>query len=192
MPASLYFYNFVDVGVSGGPEGARYGASFMIGGEKKTFEKLEPLFSALAIEQGYQFFEGAGAGHFVKMIHNGIEYGMMQAIAEGFTIIKKANYKLNLAKVSDVYNHGSVIESRLIGWLKNAFDIYGNNLKDISGAVGYTGEGEWTVKTAKDMGIKVKVIKEALKFRITSKKNPSYTGKILSALRNQFGGHSVK
>jgi glucose-6-phosphate 1-dehydrogenase len=184
--------HFVDVGVSGGLEGARYGASLMIGGDKKIFLKLEPLFYDLSKNGSYQFFEGAGAGHFVKMVHNGIEYGMMQAIAEGFTIIKNAKYKLDLEKVADVYNRGSVIESRLIGWLKNAFKLYGDNFKGVSGIVGHTGEGEWTTKTATEMKIKAKIIEEAVKFRIQSEKHPSYTGKILTALRNQFGGHPLK
>lgn len=184
--------HFVDVGVSGGPEGARHGASLMVGGEREVFQKLEPLFFDLAQKDGYQFFEGPGAGHFVKMIHNGIEYGMMQAIAEGFTILKKAKYKLKLAQIADVYNHGSVIESRLIGWLKNALKIYGEDLKKISGSVAHTGEGEWTIKVSKELGLQAKVIEEALKFRIKSEKSPSYTGKILSALREQFGLHNVE
>lgn len=183
---------FVDVGVSGGPEGARNGACLMIGGKKETFVFLEDLFKDLAVENGYQFFEGYGAGHFVKMIHNGIEYGMMQAIAEGFTILKNSKYKLELNKVAEVYNNGSVIESRLIAWLKEAFDIYGENLKDVSGKVAHTGEGEWTVNTAKEMDLKVKIIEGALEFRKQSSKNPSYTGKILTALRNRFGGHPIK
>ncbi|MBI2459736.1 MAG: glucose-6-phosphate dehydrogenase [Parcubacteria group bacterium] len=182
---------FIDVGVSGGPQGASTGACLMIGGELKIFEKLEPLFYDLAAPASYQFFPGAGAGHFVKMVHNGIEYGMMQALAEGFTILKKSKYKIDLARVADVYNHGSVIESRLVGWLKNALEIYGHDLKKISGSVGQTGEGEWTVTTAKEMKLKVKIIAEALKFRKQSLKKPSYTGKILSALRGQFGGHEI-
>lgn len=183
--------HFVDVGVSGGPGGALKGASLMIGGDKEIFEKLEPLFYDLAVEEGFQFFEGAGAGHFVKMVHNGIEYGMMQAIAEGFTILQKADYKLDLTKVADVYNHGSVIESRLIGWLENAFKLHGQDLENVSGVVSHTGEGEWTVETAKKLHVKAKIIDEALAFRIQSEKNPSYTGKILSAFREQFGGHKV-
>lgn len=164
----------------------------MIGGERKIFEQLEGLFADLAAPDGYKFFEGAGAGHFVKMVHNGIEYGMMQAIAEGFNILKNAKYNLNLSEVADVYNHGSVIESRLVGWLRNALGLYGNELKDISGVVGHTGEGDWTVKTAKEMKVKTKIIEEAVRFRIESEKHPSYAGKILTALRNQFGGHSLK
>jgi len=183
---------FLDVGVSGGPSGARYGASLMVGGEKKIFKLAEPLFRDLAIEGGYAYLGPSGAGHFVKMIHNGIEYGMMQAIAEGFTILKRAKYKLSLKDVAQIYNHGSVIESRLVGWLNEAFQIYGEDLRGVSGRVGHTGEGEWTVKTAKEEGVKAKVIEEALKFRLRSEKAPSYTGRILSALRNRFGGHQVK
>lgn len=184
--------HFVDVGFSGGPGGARLGACLMIGGIKKTYDLLFPLFVDVATQSGVQFFAGYGAGHFVKMIHNGIEYGMMQALAEGFTILKNARYRFDLAKVADVYNHGSVIESRLVGWLKDAFQLYGDALKDISGKVKYTGEGAWTVKTAEEVRVKVKIIEEALKFRIQSEKHPSYTGKVLTALRNQFGGHNIK
>lgn len=182
---------FIDVGVSGGPEGARQGACLMVGGKKKNYENLLPLFIDLAADQGVQFFEGQGAGHFIKMIHNGIEYGMMQAIAEGFTILKKAEYKLNLSKVAHVYNHGSVIESRLIFWLQKALELHGDDLKDVMGSVARTGEGDWTLQTAQEMKLKTKVIKEALKFRVESERKPSYTGKIVSALREQFGGHKV-
>jgi 6-phosphogluconate dehydrogenase len=125
------------------------------------------------------------------MIHNGIEYGMMQALAEGFTVLKKAKYRLDLTRVADLYNHGSVIESRLVGWLKQALEIYGEDFKKVSGTVAHTGEGAWTVKTAKALKVKARVIEEALKFRIQSEGQPSYTGKILSALRGQFGGHKV-
>lgn len=183
--------HFLDVGVSGGPEGARWGAALMIGGEKSVFSDIEPLFKELAYNGSYQFFEGIGAGHFIKMIHNGIEYGMMQAIAEGFSILKSAHFKLDLRDVSEIYNQGSVIESRLIGWLNKALVIYGNDLKGVAGAVGYSGEGHWTIKTAHKLGVKAKIIEEAVKFRERSLKNPSYTGKILTALRNQFGGHSL-
>lgn len=183
---------FVDVGFSGGPSGARTGGSLMVGGKKATFEKLKPLLEALAVPGGLEHFEGVGAGHFVKMIHNGIEYGMMQAIAEGFTILSKSKYKLNLLKAASVYNHGSVIESRLVGWLKEAFEIYGPELKTISGAVAQTGEGKWTVMTAQKLGVMDKVIQDALAFRELSEKKPSYTGKIVSALRNRFGEHDTK
>jgi len=189
---SAHGIHMLDVGISGGPEGALKGASLMIGGEKKLFRKLDPLFLDVAYEEGYQFFEGAGAGHFIKMVHNGIEYGMMQAIAEGFTILKTASYNLDLTKIADVYNHGAVIESRLIGWLKEAFDLYGEDLDEISGMVGHNNTGEWAAKTAKELGVKAKIIEESFKFRIMSKKNPDYTGRMLNALRERFGGHPVK
>jgi len=183
---------FVDVGVSGGPSGALEGASLMVGGSAKDFKKLEPLYRDLAHEDDYSFFEGPGAGHFVKMVHNGIEYGMMQSIAEGFNIIKNSSYSLNLKKVAEVYNNGAVIESKLMGWLRDAFELHGENLKGVTGKVSHSGEGQWTVDTAKAMKIKAKIIEESLKFRKMSQKSPSYTGKILSALREQFGGHSIK
>ncbi len=183
---------FLDVGVSGGPSGARNGACLMIGGEKAIFEKYEEFFRDLATPEGYGYMGEFGAGHFVKMVHNGIEYGMMQAIAEGFAMMKKSPFKLNLQEIARLYNHGSVVESRLVGWLENAFEQFGDDLKNVSGSVGHTGEGEWTVKTAKKFGVDVPVIKNSVKFRVDSAKRPSYTGKILTALRNQFGGHNVK
>ena len=183
---------YVDVGFSGGPSGARNGASLMIGGDEATFRYLEPLWRDLAHPDGYQFFAGAGAGHFVKMVHNGIEYGMMQALAEGFAIMEKSKYNLDLTKVAEIYNHGSVIESRLVGWLRSAFDTHGEKLEGVSGTVAHTGEGTWTVEAAKEADVEAKIIEGALQFRIESAKNPSYTGQILSALREQFGGHGVK
>lgn len=180
---------FMDVGTSGGPGGARHGACLMIGGEEKIFKKLEHLFKDFSNGTSYQFFSGVGAGHFIKMIHNGIEYGMMQAIAEGFTILKKVKYKLNLSDITSIYNNGSVIESRLIGWLKKGLELHGTELKDVPGSVGYTGEGEWTVETAKELKLKAKIIEESFKFRVNSQKHPDYTGKILMTLREQFGGH---
>ena len=182
---------FMDAGVSGGPGGARRGASVMIGGKLDDFEKFEELFAAVAAPGAYQFFEGYGAGHFVKMVHNGIEYGMMQALAEGFTILKESTYKLDLSRVAEIYNNGSVIESRLVGWLQSALKVFGEDLNKVSGQVGHTGEGEWTVKTAEAMQLQADIIKGALEFRKKSAKSPSYTGQVLSALRNQFGGHSL-
>lgn len=183
--------HFMDVGFSGGPLGARNGGSLMIGGEKQIFDRLEPLFRDLSVPGGYSYFGAAGAGHFVKMVHNGIEYGMMQSLAEGFAIMKKSPFKLDLEQVANVYNRGSVIESRLVGWLEDAYKIYGQDLKTVSGSVAYTGEGEWTVKTGKKLKVPVQVIENSFKFRVKSKKLPSYIGKILSALRNRFGGHAI-
>jgi len=185
--------HFLDVGTSGGPAGARWGACLMVGGkDAKIQEYLMPLFRDLAKKNAVECFSGIGAGHFVKMIHNGIEYGMMQALAEGFNILKKSDYKLDLSKVTEIYNNGSVIESRLTNWLKGAFALHGEALGGVTGTVGHTGEGAWTVKTAKEMGVEAKIIEGALQFRVDSEKNPSYTGKVLSALREQFGGHSIE
>lgn len=184
--------NFIDAGVSGGPAGALLGACVMVGGEATAVRRLEPLFCAMAAPNAYVHAGALGAGHFVKMVHNGIEYGMMQALAEGFALLKKSPYKLDIAAIADLYNHRSVIESRLVGWLSDAYKVYGNDLKAVSGSVAHTGEGEWTVKTAKQMGIPAPIIEGAFRFRVQSVKAPSYTGKVLSALRNQFGGHAIE
>jgi 6-phosphogluconate dehydrogenase len=125
-------------------------------------------------------------------VHNGIEYGMMQAMAEGFAVMKVSPFNLDLEKVADLYNHRSVIESRLVGWLKSAYEQSGPELEDISGSVTQSGEGMWTVDAAKELGIPVPIIQGALDFRFQSQKNPSYIGKVVSALRHQFGGHEVK
>jgi 6-phosphogluconate dehydrogenase len=182
---------FMDVGVSGGPSGARNGACMMVGGKKENFAILEDLFRELSVENGYGHMGKNGAGHFVKMVHNGIEYGMMQAIGEGFALMKKTDFDIDLTEVSKVYNNGSVIESRLIGWLEKAYQKHGEDLDEISGEVSHSGEGQWTVEAAEKLGISVENIKQSLQFRIDSEGNPSYTGKVVSALRNQFGGHDV-
>jgi len=128
----------------------------------------------------------------VKMVHNGIEYGMMQAITEGFVVLKVSPFSLDLSAVSRLYNHGSVIESRLIEWLERAYEEYGAGLDVASGSVAHTGEAQWTVDVAKELGVKAQIIDGALQFRVQSAEHPSYTGKVLTALRNQFGGHSLK
>ena len=183
--------HFIDVGVSGGPAGARNGACIMVGGPKALFDELELLYKDLTVEGGYAHFEGIGAGHFVKMIHNGIEYGMMQAIGEGFNLMKQSDYNLDLTKVARVYNHASVVESRLIGWLEKAYQEWGVELEPIFGSISHSGEGKWTVEVAEEMGQEVPVIKESYEFRVKSAGNPSYTGQVVSALRGQFGGHKV-
>lgn len=183
--------NFLDVGVSGGPGGARSGACVMVGGKKEIYDKYENLFKDISVNDGYGYMGEAGAGHFVKMVHNGIEYGMMQSIGEGFEIMKKSDFNLDLKKITDLYNHGSVIESRLIGWLNSAYGKHTAELNGISGEVSASGEGEWTVKAAKKLKVKADVIKKSLDFRTKSKGNPSYTGQVVSALRNEFGGHDV-
>lgn len=182
---------FIDVGVSGGPGGAREGACLMIGGESGRAEEFAELWEAAAAPDSYRYFHSVGAGHFVKMVHNGIEYGMMQAIGEGFALMKQAPFQLDLVAAAEIYNNRSVIESRLIGWLLSGYQKHGPELNQISGSVKHSGEGAWTVKTAEKLGLAVPVIKESLQFRVDSTNNPSYTGQVVSVLRNEFGGHDV-
>ena len=182
---------FLDAGVSGGPAGARDGACVMVGGEKERYEHFKDLFADISAPDAYGYMGVSGAGHFVKMIHNGIEYGMMQAIAEGFEVLKNAEFEISLTEVARVYNNRSVIESRLVGWLVSAYKEYGENLDEISGVVSATGEGLWTVEAAKRLNVSTPIIEGSVLFREQSKDNQSYTGKVLSALRNQFGGHDA-
>ena len=185
--------SYLDVGVSGGPTGARKGACMMVGGKKPVFKKYEKLFRDLTVKKGYAYMGQSGAGHFVKMVHNGIEYGMMQSIAEGFSIMRRTSeFKLDMEKIADIYNRGSVIESRLIEWLGKAYRDLGNDLSGVSGTAAHSGEGKWTTEIAHKLGISDKVIHESLRARIRSKKKPGYQGKVISALRNQFGGHDLK
>ena len=183
---------FLDAGISGGPKGALEGACVMVGGDKKSYEKLETLFRDIAAPNAYDYCGASGAGHFVKMVHNGIEYGMMQSLAEGFALLKKSPFKLNVLKVAHLYNHRSVIESRLVGWLIDAYEKYGQDLHELSGTVGHSGEGAWTVEAGKKLKSPTPSIELALNFRKKSSKNPSYIGKILSGLRHSFGGHAAK
>lgn len=193
--------HFFDIGFSGGPAGARTGGSLMIGGRKHWYDQLKQLFVDLAIKDGEKFFEGIGAGHFVKMVHNGIEYGMMQSLAEGFDIMHRSPYKLNLLDVANIYNHGSVVESRLTKWLEKAYTEQGIDLEAISGAAGQggggagriqnKGEAVWTVEAAKELDTTAPVIDESVKAREQSREKPSYQGKVVNALRNQFGGHKA-
>jgi 6-phosphogluconate dehydrogenase len=182
---------FLDVGTSGGPAGARNGACLMIGGDQEAYHSLQSLFEDIASKDAYRFFPGYGAGHFVKMVHNGIEYGMMQAIAEGFEVLKESPYKIDLLQAAQIYNNRSVIESRLVGWLESGYQKHGTELEDISGTVAHSGEGQWTVEAAKELGVAIPIIEGSLQFRIDSAQNPTYTGKVVSLLRNEFGGHEV-
>lgn len=193
--------NFVDVGFSGGPGGALLGGCLMVGGTKALFEQNTTLYNDLAIASGVMFFEGVGAGHFTKMVHNGIEYGMMQALAEGFNVIHDGPYKIDLKKAAQIYNHGSVIESRLTNWLESAYRMYGSDLTELSGSTGsggggagerIKGEADWTVDVAKELKIPAVVIEESVSARIKSVKSPNYQAKVINALRNQFGGHKAK
>jgi 6-phosphogluconate dehydrogenase len=163
----------------------------MVGGSVAVFEALEPMFADVAAPGAYRFFPGHGAGHFVKMVHNGIEYGMMQAIAEGFEVLHGGPFDLDLEQVADVYQNRSVVESRLVGWLKDAYTRMGDDLEGVSAVVGHSGEGEWTIDEAKTLGIPVPVIEESLAARVRSETDPRYAGKVLTALRDGFGGHGL-
>ena len=183
--------HFLDVGVSGGPISIALGKfAIMVGGDREIYEKSKPIFDAMS-DTASGYMGVVGAGHFAKMVHNGIEYGMMQALAEGFTILQKAPFKFRLRDVAHMYNQNSIITSRLTQWLEEGFKEYGDDLKKASGVVAHTGEGEWTVKTAKEFGVSAPVIKDSYLFRVRSKKNSTFTGKILSTLRAVFGGHKI-
>ena len=182
---------YMDIGVSGGPKGAREGACLMIGGDKEKYEELKDLWEAISSPNAYEYFGSVGAGHFAKMVHNGIEYGMMQAIAEGAAIMKASQFNFNLADVFKLYNNRSVIESRLVGWVQEAF-VENPELSETSSQIGHLGEGEWTAKTAKELGIEAPVIQASFDVRIKSIDEPeNFRNKVVSALRGKFGGHKV-
>ncbi len=184
--------HFLDVGVSGGVWGEEQGYCMMIGGLESIFKEIEDLFRDLAYEgDGYAYMGKAGAGHFVKMVHNGIEYGMMQAIAEGFELMKESDYNLDLEEVARVYTKGSVIRSWLMDLTRQSFKDFGD-LKDIEPVVQDSGEGRWTLQTAVELGVPVWVIADALFNRFRSRQSDSFRDKLLSALRYEFGRHEVK
>lgn len=182
---------FMDVGVSGGPSGAREGACLMIGGEAEDFARLKPVWESLAAPAAYRHLGGVGAGHFAKMVHNGIEYGMMQAIAEGAAVLKQSPFGMDMEAVFDVYNHRSVIESRLVGWTHEAL-ADDPELSAISSKIDHTGEGEWTIEAAVELGVEVPIISESFEVRKrSSSEGENYRDKVVSAMRGKFGGHKV-
>jgi 6-phosphogluconate dehydrogenase len=185
---------FLDCGTSGGIWGLREGYSLMIGGKPEVVEKMRPIFETLAPapDKGWGWMGPHGAGHFVKMVHNGIEYGMMQAFAEGFSIMKaKEEFNLDLAKISHVWQHGSVVRSWLLDLAANALDE-DTQLKDIKPWVADSGEGRWTVFESIDLDVPAPVITLALQMRFVSRDEENYAARMLATLRNQFGGHAVK
>jgi len=184
--------HYVDVGVSGGVWGLEVGYCLMYGGEKKICDTLEPIFKSLAPEEGYLYCGPTGAGHFVKMVHNGIEYGMMQAYGEGFAIMEASVYNesLDYAKVSHLWNQGSVVRSWLLELAESAFDK-DSRLDDIRGHVDDSGEGRWTVQQAVETGVSAPVIALSLFNRFQSRKNDAFENRVLAALRREFGGHAV-
>lgn len=181
---------FLDAGTSGGKSGARNGACLMVGGDSSAYEYLEAMFKDIAVKEGCMYTGRAGSGHFMKMVHNGIEYGMMQAIGEGLEVMRGGPFEYDLAKVVHNWNHGSVIR----GWLMELMEtqlIAHPDLSDIKGIVAASGEAKWTVEAALEHEIPVPVIALSLMVRNASQREDSYTCKVLSALRNGFGGHEM-
>ena len=183
--------HFMDCGTSGGIWGLKVGYSLMIGGEQAIFQHCEPIFKTLAPENGYGYMGTHGAGHFVKMVHNGVEYGMLQAYGEGFEIIEKSEFKPDLREVTRVWQNGSVVRSWLLDLAALAF-AEDPALADIKGYVQDSGEGRWTVQAAMDEDVPAPVITLSLLARFVSRQDESFSAKVIAALRNQFGGHAVK
>ncbi len=184
--------SFLDAGVSGGIWGLENGYCIMVGGEKQAFERAEPVIKTLAPEDGYAHVGPAGAGHFVKMVHNGIEYGLMEAYAEGFEIMHASEFDLDLHEIAGIWRYGSVVRSWLLELLYAAFEEEGNELEKIAGYVEDSGEGRWTVFEAINESVPAPVIAASLFARFASRQEESYGAKINAALRKQFGGHAVK
>ena len=184
--------HYLDVGVSGGIWGLKIGYCLMIGGERNIFRRLEPLFKTLAPRNGYLYCGETGAGHFVKMTHNGIEYGMMSAYGEGFELLQESPYgkNLDLAKVAHLWNQGSVVRSWLLELAESALKK-DKNLSRLKGYVEDSGEGRWTVQQAVDLAVASPVIACSLFQRFRSRKTDSFSDRMLAALRNEFGGHAV-
>jgi 6-phosphogluconate dehydrogenase len=181
---------FFDVGTSGGMEGAANGGCFMIGGDQESFKAIEPLFQSIAVDQGYLYAGKNGSGHFLKMVHNGIEYGMMQAIGEGFELLSKSRFEFDYENVARVWANGSVIRGWLMELAEQAFSK-DPKLDGIKGMMMSSGEGKWTVQTALDLEVGTPVIAMSLLMRYRSLEEDAFHGKVVAALRNEFGGHSV-
>jgi 6-phosphogluconate dehydrogenase len=185
--------HFMDVGTSGGIWGLKNGYCMMMGGQREDFDHLRPLFATLAPnEDGYDYFGTHGAGHFTKMVHNGIEYGLMQSYAEGFEIIKCSDYQVDTSRLCTVWNNGSVVRSWLLELAERAFEQEGDALEKIRGYVEDSGEGRWTVLEAIAHSVPAPVITLSLMARFYSRQDESYSAQVTAALRNQFGGHAVR
>jgi 6-phosphogluconate dehydrogenase len=184
--------HFVDAGVSGGIWGLEVGFCLMVGGEDEPVQRLEPILQSLAPEGGYAHVGASGAGHFVKMVHNGIEYGLMQAYAEGFELMEHSEFDLDLHEISGIWRYGSVVRSWLLELLHSSFETHGNKLEDIAPYVEDSGEGRWTIQEAIAENVPVPVIAASLFARFASRDEINFSAKVAAALRNQFGGHAVR
>lgn len=183
--------HLLDCGTSGGVDGALEGVCSMIGGPKDVFNYCEPLFKSISLPNGYLYCGPSGSGHFVKMVHNGIEYGMMQSIAEGFELMNTFNPEFDLASIAKVWNHGSVVRSWLMELSQKALEK-DKKLDSIKGVAHSSGEGRWTVEAALDMGVPIPAITMALLMRYRSQNEDTFSAKLVAALRNEFGGHAVE
>ncbi len=182
---------FFDAGTSGGMSGARNGGNFMIGGDDaEAWKVIEPLFKSIALEDGYLYTGKLGSGHYLKMVHNGIEYGMMQAIAEGFEVLEASQYDYDYEAVAKLWNHGSVVRSWLMELAEEQF-AKDPKLSAIAGRMHSSGEGKWTVEESLNLEVPTPVITLSLMMRYRSLQDDTFTGKVVSALRNGFGGHAM-
>lgn len=179
---------YLDIGVSGGIAGAETGYCMMVGGEENAYAQVEPYLQAMCIKEGYGHVGKSGAGHFVKMAHNAIEYGMMESIGEGCELVANSEFEVDMAKLTGIWNHGSIIESFLLKMAQNAFHKHGN-LEHIQGEVPDSGEGRWAVEEALKQNINFTAITYALMERFRSRKTHTYSDKLLSVIRDEFGGH---
>jgi 6-phosphogluconate dehydrogenase len=182
---------YVDAGTSGGVWGLQNGYCLMVGGDSDAVEPLEPIFRTLAPADGYAHVGGPGAGHYVKMVHNGIEYGLMQAYAEGFEILHASDYKLDLGQIAGIWRYGSVVRSWLLELLVDAL-AKGQDFPGVKGWVADSGEGRWTILEAIERDVPAPIITLSLQARLRSRQDESYGAKVLAALRNEFGGHAIK
>jgi 6-phosphogluconate dehydrogenase len=183
---------FFDCGTSGGVWGEKNGFALMVGGDKSQWKTIEPIIRTLSAGDNFAYLGKAGAGHFTKMVHNGIEYGMMEAIGEGYAVLNAGPFKLDLANVTRVYQQGSVVRSWLIDLCRNIFEH--EDIKGTVGKIDANGEGEWTVKTGHEFKVDVRVIEDALKVRFESaspKNQKKFSNKIVALMRKQFGGHAI-
>jgi 6-phosphogluconate dehydrogenase len=182
---------YLDCGTSGGMEGALHGVCAMVGGNREAYSYCESFFKSISLPDGCLYCGPSGSGHFVKMIHNGIEYGMMQAIAEGFEVMYKSEFNLDLQKIAKVFNHGSVVRSWLMELTENALRK-DPKLESIKGVMHSSGEGKWTLETALEKQIATPVIALSVLMRYRSLQDDTFSGRIVAALRNEFGGHAVE
>ena len=183
---------YADVGTSGGVWGLDVGYCMMAGGPDESIAQLSPILDVLAPPDGWRHFGAAGAGHFVKMVHNGVEYGMMQAYAEGFDLMQQSDFPIELKEVAGLWNRGSVVRSWLCELAERAFEQEGNDLGSLQGYVDDSGEGRWMMNDGIEMAVPTPALAASLYARFYSRKEGDYAARVLAALRNQFGGHAVK